>query len=113
MYLTYDEYTAYGGKMDKSDFDRFSFRAECEINNATLNRCKNLDGIPDEIKRCMFELTTYISKTTENGSNLAVSSFSNDGYSVTYSENKTAQNAIYEIISTYLIETDLMYCGVN
>ena len=113
MYLTYDEYKAYGGNVSNADFDRFSFRAECEINNATLDRCKNLADIPEEIKRCEFELVEYLSKNVKNGSASAVSSFGNDGYSVSYADQKTAEQQIHDIIYTYLANTDLMYCGVE
>lgn len=113
MYLTYDEYKAYGGNLSNTEFDRFSFRAECEINNATFDRCKNLTEIPEEVKRCEYELIEYISKNTQNGSVSSVASFSNDGYSVSYANPKDAEKQIQDIIYTYLVNTDLMYCGVK
>lgn len=113
MYLTYEEYEAYGGTLNNTEFDRFSFRAECEINNATLDRCKTLAEIPEEVKRCEVELIAYLSKNARTGSVSAVSSFSNDGYSVSYTDQKTAESQIYDIIYTYLANTDLMYCGVD
>ena len=113
MYLTYDEYKVYGGNLDNADFDRFNFRAECEINNATFDRCKSLTEIPEEVKRCQYELVLYLSKNTQNGSVSAISSFSNDGYSVSYVDKKTAQEQIFELIYTYLAGTGLMYCGVE
>ncbi len=114
MYLTYTEYTSnFGGKLSEADFDRFSFRADKEIDNATLERCKNLTEIPEEVKKCSFELIEYLSKNAKNGSASAVSSFSNDGYSVSYADQKTAEKQIYDIIYTYLASTGLMYCGVE
>lgn len=113
MYLTYDEYKAYGGNLSNTDFDRFAFRAGAEINNATLDRCKSLESIPEEVKRCEYELISYIVKHSNNGAVLGVASFSNDGYSVSYVEQKTAQRQIYDIIYTYLANTDLLYCGVG
>lgn len=113
MYLTYDEYIAYGGNLKNSDFDRFNFRAEREINNATFDRCKALTEIPEEVKRCQYELVLYLSKNSQDGSVSAISSFSNDGYSVSYVDKKTAQEQIFELIYTYLVGTGLMYCGVE
>ena len=113
MYLTYDEYKAYGGTLSNTDFDRFGFRAGQEINNATLNRSKALPEIPEEVKRCEFELIEYLSKNVKNGSVSAVSSFGNDGYSVSYADKKDAEHQIGDIIYTYLAGTDLMYCGVD
>ena len=113
MYLTYEEHKAYGGTLSNTEFDRFGFRAEQEINNATQNRCKTLKEIPEEVKRCVFELVEYLSKNSKNGSVSAVSSFGNDGYSVSYVDKKTAEQQIYDIIYTYLSGTGLMYCGVD
>ena len=113
MYLSYDDYISYGGKLTNADFNRFCFRADKEIDNLTNNRCKTLDKIPDEVKRCEFELVTYFSKNTNNGSISAVSSFGNDGYSVSYADQKGAEQQIYDIIYTYLASTGLMYCGVD
>lgn len=113
MYLTYDEYKALGGTLSNAEFDRFCFRAACEIDNATLSRCKTLSEIPETVKRCVYELILYISKNSNNGSVNSVSSFSNDGYSVSYAEQKTAEKQIYDIIYTYLADTGLLYCGVE
>lgn len=113
MYLDYEKYKAYGGNLLNADFDRFRFRAEKEIDIVTHDRCKNIENIPEELNRCMFELIEYLSKNTKNGSVSAVSSFGNDGYSVSYVDQKTATQQIYDIIYTYLSSTGLMYCGVD
>ncbi len=113
MYISYEEYKTFGGKLNNTDFNRFCFRAECEINNATFGRVKSLEQVPEQVKRCEFELTEYLSKFARDGSASAVSSFGNDGYSVSYTEEKTAQAQIGDIIYTYLADSDLLYCGVG
>lgn len=113
MYLAYEEYRTFGGELNNIEFNRFAFRAESEINNATLNRCRDLFEIPQEVKRCVYELTEYFSKNTKNGSVSAVASFGNDGYSVSYVDQKSAQEQITDTIFTYLANTDLLYCGVD
>lgn len=113
MYLAYEEYKNFGGKLDKAEFDRFCFRASYEVDNATLSRCKTLSTIPEFVKRCVYELTEYFSKNAKNGSVSAVASFGNDGYSVSYADQKNAQEQIADIIYTYLANTDLLYCGVD
>ena len=113
MYLDYENYKEYGGNLLNTDFDRFLFRAEQEINNATFDRCKILAEIPESVKRCTFELIEYFSKNAKNGFVSAVSSFSNDGYSVSFTDKKTLEQQIHDIIYTYLANTDLMYCGVG
>ena len=113
MYLDYEKFKEYGGNLSNTDFDRFLFRAEQEIDLATQNRCAKLAEYPEALKRCVFELVIYLSNNAKNGSVSAVTSFGNDGYSVSYAENKTASEQIYDIIYTYLANTGLMYCGVN
>lgn len=112
-YLTFDDYIAMGGTLTDTEFDRLEYRAKKLIDNATQGRLKNADSIPDEVKRCMFELLAYLTDTLKNGSVSAVSGFSNDGYSVTYAEQKNATGQIYDIIYDYLADADLMYCGVD
>lgn len=112
-YLTFDDYISMGGTLTDIEFNRFEFRAERLIDNLTQGRLKNADTISETVKRCMFELVTYLSKTAQNGNSSAVSGFSNDGYSVTYAEQKTATQQIHDIIYDYLADTDLMYCGVE
>ncbi len=113
QYLTFDDYISIGGTLAETEFNRFEFRAERLIDNATQGRLENATTTPESVKRCMFELVTYLSKVAQNGDNSAVSSFSNDGYSVTYAEQKTATQQIHDIIYDYLADTDLMYCGVD
>ncbi len=114
MYLAYEEYKMFGGELTSIEFDRFAFMAEREIDNTTLNRCKELTHLPESIKRCTFELIEYLAKNNNNGATMPISSFSNDGYSATYVEPKTAEKQIYSIIETYLSsEGNLLYCGVE
>lgn len=113
MYLTYDEYKAYGGTLSDADFDRFAFRAGSELDNATFNRTSKLITIPECIKRCEYELVLYLSKNSKTGNAAAIASFSNDGYSATFVNPKTAQKEIYNIIYSYLSGTELMYRGTD
>ena len=113
MYLTYDDYKIDGGNRNNTDFNRLCFRACKEIDNLTQNKCQKLKTIPDEVKRCVFELVNYFEKNAANGSVSAVSSFGNDGYSVSYVDKKTAEQQIFDVVYTYLSSTGLMYCGVD
>ena len=113
MYLDYEKFEEYGGNLLDTEFDRFLFRAEQEIDLVTQNRCKTLQKIPEELERCVYELIVYLSNNAKNGSVSSVASFGNDGYSVSYVDQKTATQQIYDIIYTYLANTGLMYCGVD
>ncbi len=114
MYLDFSDYVSFGGNLEKAAFDRFSYRAERIVERYTFS---NLSGreysdIPEKVKRCVFELTEYISVNFANGSVGSKVSESNDGYSVAY-ENKKALDEIFDIIYTYLSDTDLLYGGVT
>lgn len=112
MYLDYEKYKELGGNLSNSLFDRFIFRATKEIDNVTQGKCQKLEQIPQEVECCAFELVLYFAKHITDGAVSSISSFGNDGYSVSYAENKTAEQQIYDIIYTYLSDTGLMYCGV-
>lgn len=115
MYLSYSDYVGYGGKLEQNAFNRFEFRAGRMIDMYTQSRLKGIPStsVPNEVKRCMFELVDYISSNLSNGTVKSVQSESNDGYSVSYSSDKSCSDEIYDIIYTYLSETDLMYMGVD
>ena len=114
MYLSPEDYIKYGGQLEVNQFDRIRFRAEKEIDKHTQARLKDVayEDITEDVKRCMFELVDYINNNLSGGDIRAVQSESNDGVSITF-ETKTADNAMYNIIYTYLSETGLMYRGVS
>ncbi len=114
MYLSPEDYMKYGGQLDKNQFDRIRFRAEKEIDKHTQARLKDVkyDDITEDVKCCMYELMDYIDNNLSGGDIRAVQSESNDGVSTTF-ETKSAHNAMYDIIYTYLSETGLMYRGAS
>lgn len=116
-YLTFEKYKQMGGKgiVKKIDFNRLEFRARNEIKRATFGRVETLSEVPESVQRCMFELILFLTKTTKDGNISNVTGFGHDGYSVSYSDKKSAEEQIYDIIRTYLEddENDLLYCGVD
>lgn len=60
MYLSYDEYSEYGGTLDESAFKDLEFDAESTINWYTFNRLKRPEWAyvleTEELKRCMYQL---------------------------------------------------------
>ena len=95
MYLTYDEYIAYGGTLDETTFNDFNFEAESIVNYFTFNRLVHENEISENIKRCVYKLiniakqkadalTLGASATGESNSNACITSQSNDGVSISY-----------------------------
>lgn len=86
MYLTYFEYQEMGGALDNAAFERFAFRAEILINKYTYKRIMGESDIPKAVKRVMFELISIAEQQERTISDKgAVTSYSNDGVSETYS----------------------------
>ena len=60
MYLTYEEYTEYGGTLDETAFTDLEFDAETTVNWYTFNRLKKpqwKDVLDEpELKRCVYQL---------------------------------------------------------
>lgn len=60
MYLTYEEYTEYGGTLDETAFNDLEFDAESTVNWYTFNRLKRPEWSSvlesEELKRCMYQL---------------------------------------------------------
>lgn len=96
MYLTYDEYLAFGGTVEETAFDNLEFEARTVIDWWTYNRLQNDEEYPEAVKRCMFKLINLIiakqqaqllknngavnTETTKSG----IIQQSNDGVSTTY-----------------------------
>ena len=125
MYIDLSYYRQNGGKADMDDaaFPRFEFRARKIVDKLTQNRVKNMQAVPEAVKRLMVELVTLEStQGAEITESKSVTSFSNDGYSETYADPLTGEQVKElecELVSEYLSgETDdegppLLYLGVD
>lgn len=86
MYLTYEEYVAYGGELSASAFPAAEMRARKQIDKLTASRVAAMATVPEEVKLAMMELiksnaAADVATLTENP---LVQSFNNDGYSESY-----------------------------
>lgn len=125
MYIDLNYYRNNGGKTDVTDaaFPQFEFRARKIVDRLTQNRVKNMQAVPEAVKRLMVELVTLEStQGAEITVGKCVTSFSNDGYSETYADPLTGEQVKElecELVSEYLSgETDdegtpLLYLGVD
>lgn len=130
QYLTKEEYIALGGNPQIEDmpFNLLEFEARRQIDSRTLNRLKNGENIPQEVKLCEYALINSINEFTTSTSNVAssgnIASENTDGYSVSYITSdkisdivNSKQDEINNIIETYLMFVTyngehLMYIGV-
>ena len=104
MYLTYDEYTNFGGNaLEETVFQQLEFEARTIVDWWTFNRLQNEEDYPEAVKRCMFALIKLLQQKQQamvvdasvtNGSTKAgITGESNDGVSTTYNI-MTAKEAI-------------------
>ena len=103
MYLTYEEYSSLGGKAPENEFPRLEKLAEKRLNYWTLNRITTPD---DDIRLCMTLIVDaeYADQSGEHD----VSSFSNDGVSVSFADAQTKdqkwQNVYDRIVEILPVE---------
>ena len=126
QYLTYNEYKSLGGNLDQTPFNLLEYEARRIIDNRTLQRLKEIEIIPQEVKMCMFSLINTINNYASQGqTSKNISSESVGSYSVSYTTGTQIQETINSknaeltyIVLTYLTGVivngeHLVYLGVN
>lgn len=105
MYLTYEEYTALGGTAPEADFPRLELLARKRLDYWTQNRITDPD---DDIRLCMTLIID--AENADQTGEQDVSSFSNDGVSVSFAGAQTKEqkwsnvyNRIVEILPVELV----------
>ncbi len=86
MYLTYEEYRAYGGTLAEADFALAEFRARKRIDYLTDSRVEAMEEVPEAVKMAMMTIIKADSAVGVDAKADAplVASFSTDGYSESY-----------------------------
>ena len=108
MYLTFAEYTGYGGTLDETAFNQYEFKARKQIDSLTAMRVASLATISEAVKRCMYELVkqeqiyddniqTLITVTNDSTASVGklIASFTTDGYQETYANGGNADPGTY------------------
>ena len=86
MYLTYDEYLAYGGTLAETDFALAEFKARKRVDYLTDSRVEAMAEVPEAVKLAMMSIIKadgVVGVDAQAGAPL-VASFSTDGYSENY-----------------------------
>ena len=110
-YLSYQEYTSYGGKAIESVFNKYEPIAERYLNYYTLDRLST-SAITDNVKQCLTQYVDILSDGAIVPSNLT--SYSNGVESFGYSDdcNKKILKDLYNLAVVYLpIELVSIYVG--
>lgn len=125
MYLTYEEYQAYGGTLTEADFTLAEFRARSRIDYLTDSRVQAMEEVPEAVKLAVMTVIKAdgaVGVDTQADAPL-VASFSTDGYSESYGSaadrtamlEKQLNNEISRLL--YGVKDDngvpLLYRGLN
>lgn len=86
MYLTFEEYSALNGKAPESEFQRLEYLARKRLDYWTMDRITEPD---DDIKLCMSIIID--AEYSDQSGEQDVSSFSNDGVSVSFADAQTKE----------------------
>ena len=123
-YLTYSEYTTYGGTLSEAEFTLLEFKCRKRVDYLTDSRVASMSEVPEAVKLCMMGLISLEAKvgTVAQVDNPVVTSFSTDGYSESYGKalgTADANRAMNGYIKSCLYGelddngTPLLYRGVT
>ena len=95
QYLTYAEYTGYGGELSETAFKSLEFKARKRIDYLTDSRVQNMVSVPEAVKLCAFVLIGMEHTVGREAQAISpnVTSFNTDGYSETYGQRIDADTA--------------------
>lgn len=98
-YLTYDEYTRYGGSASQTAFAPLEFKARKQIDYLTANRIQGMETVPEAVKLCMVSIINIESVTgaEAQATNPQITSFNTDGYSESYGHALSADDTSKQI----------------
>lgn len=100
QYLTFDEYQANGGKVDRSTFPTLEHLARKKLDYWTQNRITEPDC---DIALAMTLIVDALAEIKENQAG-AASSFSNDGVSVSLSKPVRTESEIMSSVYDQIVE---------
>lgn len=98
-YLTFSEYSEYGGTVSESVFPLLEKKARRKLDYFTQDRLKTATTIIDEVKEVMTEFINQLSSASDGEK---VSSFSHDGISVSFDNTSSLDNDLYDLAVEYL-----------
>ena len=125
QYLTYAQYTAWGGTLGESAFNLAEVKARARIDAMTRGRVAYMAQVPEQVQAAMMEIITVDGTYSASAQAAApvAASFTTDGYSESYGSAETRTAAIEKQL-TASIETlldgvtddegtPLLYAGVQ
>ena len=94
QYLTYAQYTAWGGTLSEALFNLAEIRARARIDAMTQGRVARMETVPEQVQAAMMDCITVDATYSASAQAAApvAASFTTDGYSESYgsAEGRTA-----------------------
>ena len=126
QYLSYEEYMELGGTLEEVPFNELEYECRRIIDSRTQNRLKNVDNIPEEVKKLTNRMIQVLEGyyVSLSKTQCGIQSENTDGYSVTYISSvqigqlvESKLEVLQDLVSTYLFgvivnNEHLLYCGV-
>lgn len=106
-------------KIPDAEYGYFAVLASAEIRRRTFGRLDDLTEIPEEARMCCCEVAEklYSLEAAKDENGMIVQSYGNDGQTATFKTDGLSETAVKKsvsgIISKWLGQTGLMYCGVE
>ena len=105
QYLTYEEYTAWGGSaLQEADWPLAELKARKRVDSLTQGRVAAMAEVPVEVKAAMMEILAVDGTFSASAQTAApvVASFTTDGYSETYGSVEARTAAVEAQLSSTL-----------
>lgn len=124
LYADYEYYTTtYKGSLSKEEFEKSIMKSSAYVRRITFGRADNCTEM-EEVKLAVCAVCDVLisdEKSRENNSGRQIASESTDGYSVSYVQEKSADETSEELscrkacqaAELYLEPTGLLYAGVE
>lgn len=96
MYLTYEQYAAWGGTLTEAAFQLAEIKARARIDAMTQGRVANMASVPAQVQAAMMEIITVDGTYSASAQAAApiAASFTTDGYSESYGSAEARTAAI-------------------
>ncbi len=98
-------------------FPYWAMLATSEIRQRTFNRVDDMEEIPETVQMCCCEIAEklYSVESVKDENGMILQSYGNDGETGTYKteelSEKQIRKSIGQIVSRWLANTGLLYCG--
>lgn len=101
MYSNYQQYQQRGGKLPEKDYQIKAQKASELIDYYTMGQARFATEMQEQVAVCECELIQTVLSDNFN-THTGIKTENNDGYSITYADQKEIESSIRSLLSCYL-----------